>query len=108
MIQFATRIFAVAYVLLLTMGLIFQSLVEVVVSGTPKSAWLATLVQAGHFVAMMMLGMIVTLSRPPLSRKGLVVLLLGYALMMEFLHMLLPARSWRRSVSTTAAGKSCS
>ncbi len=94
MIQLATRICAVAYGALLTLGLIFRSLVAVVVDETPDTGWMATLVHAGHFVAMMLLGVLVTLSRPPLSRTGLATLLLSYALMMEFLHILLPTRSF--------------
>ena len=94
MLRLAARILAVAYLPLLTFGLASQSVPVMLVRSIPRSEWLATVAQGGHFLAMMTLGIIVTLARPPLSRIGLGALLLMYALLMEFLHGLLPARSF--------------
>lgn len=94
MIIIAARILALAYVLLLTMGLLFQSAPTIIFRALSTSGWLAMLAQGGHFLSMMILGILVTVARPPVPRTGLTALLLSYSLMMEIPHLFLPSRAF--------------
>jgi VanZ family protein len=86
------RILAVVYVTLLTAGLASQSFVIAVLQDQPHTTWVKQLFDVGHFLSMLMLGILVPIARFPLPQLSIIALLLGYAVMMEYVQLLLPAR----------------
>lgn len=94
MYRLAVRIIALAYVTFLTIELSSHPLVVDTLTIEPDNTLLLVLASAGHFLVMMVLGILATAARPTPSKVALTAMLLSYAVVMEWMHRFFPTRDF--------------